>query len=78
MGVHRSHVQRQRRQDAAETAVRNRAIKSAERKRRDARMIDRLRKGTLPYAPAVMSWLSDRLDKKANRITTEDVKPLLG
>lgn len=78
MGIHRSHLRRQRREDAAETAVVNGLRKDAERGRRDARMLGTLRGGSLPYAPSVMSWLSRKLDKRSSRITPEDVKSLLG
>ena len=63
--------------DALETKSRNRIPKTKERARRDARMLDKIKAGTLPYAPPVMSWLSRRLDKKASAITQEDLKTLL-
>jgi hypothetical protein len=63
--------------EAKETKKENRRFKEAERARRDARMTQRLKGGCLPYAPAVMSWLSRKLDKKAHRITSEDVKAIL-
>jgi len=77
MGIHRSHLRRQRCADAAETAVRNGLRKDAERARRDVRMLGTLRNGVLPYAPPVMSWLCRHLDKKSSQITPEDVKSLL-
>ena len=78
MGIHRSHLRRRRRADAAETKARNGVVKTAERSRRDARMTEALKSGTLPYTPPVMSWLSRTLDKKASRITPDDVKSVLG
>ncbi len=77
MSIHRSHQQRRERQDAARTRIKNKTWKDMERARREARMLDVLRAGGPPYSPAVMSWLSRRLDKKAGKITPEDVKTLL-
>ena len=77
MGLHRSAIRRQRRTDAAATRLRNGFVKVAERARRDARMVKTLHDGSLPYTPGVMSWLSRKLDKKASRITPEDVKALM-
>ena len=37
-------------------------------------MIEKLKAGSLPYAPTAMSWLSRELGKKASRITPDDVK----
>ena len=77
MGIHRSALARRRRNDAIETRAENRIVKTAERARRDGRMQVKIKAGTLPYAPPVMSWLSRTLDKPASRITAEDVKKLL-
>ena len=77
MGLHRSALKNRRRRDAAETKARSRAAKDKERARRDTRMAEKLREGSLPYPPAVMSWLSRKLDKRANKITPEDVKSLI-
>lgn len=63
--------------DAAETKVVNNALKARERSRRDARMIEKLKSGSLPYTPVVMSWLSRKLDVKASRITENQVKTLI-
>lgn len=52
--------------------------KASERGRRDARMIAKVRAGKLPYPPAVMSWLSRRLDKPATKISQADVQKLIG
>ena len=77
MGIHRSELMRRRRTDAAETKARNRVLKEQERARREARMLEMIKKGSLPYTPTVMSWLSRKLDKKAGRITAEDIKTLV-
>ena len=72
-------VRRNRRRiDQPKTAAANQSKKSAERARRDTRMLDKLRAGGLPYTPVVMSWLSQKLEKKASRITPDDVRALIG
>lgn len=67
----------QRRVDMAESRYRNGIRKTKERARRDARMMETVKKAKPPYAPAVMSWLSARLDKPARLITPEDVKKVV-
>ncbi len=63
----------QRRVDMAESRKRNGTRKEKERTRRDARMLELVKGGKLPYTPPVLSWLSTRLDKPASRITQADV-----
>ena len=77
MGMHRSALKRRRRTDAVMTKARNAGVKDNERARRDTRMLQTIKKGTLPYTPPVMSWLSRKLDKKASRITSEDIKIMM-
>ena len=74
---HRSDRLRIRADDAAATKVVNRKSKVKERARRDARMVERIKEGGLPYTPEVMSWLSVRLNKRSACITDQDVKSLL-
>ena len=76
MGMHRTHRRHMERMDAIETKATNIIYKTKERTRRDARMMDTVKSGKLPFAPAVMSWLSRQLDKPAARITSEDLKAL--
>lgn len=59
------------------TRQKNSQRKTAERNRREQDMLDLLKKGTFPYTPAVMSWLSERLDKKAGRIEPADIETLV-
>jgi len=40
-------------------------------------MIEKVRAGSLPYTPVVMSWLSTKCAKKASRITPDDVNALI-
>ena len=77
MAMRRSVRKHYDRSDALETRARSRVAKSKERARRDARMMEKIKAGDPPYPPAVMSWLSRKLDKKANRINPEDVRALL-
>lgn len=67
----------QRREDMAESRHRNGILKSKERARRDARMVEVVKKGKLPYTPPVLSWLSARLNKPGRLITQDDVTRLL-
>ncbi len=77
MGIHRSAIIRQDKMDAAETKATNRIRKDAERKSRDARMVVKIKGGSLPYTPVVMSWLSAQLGKPSTKITPDDVKSLI-
>jgi hypothetical protein len=61
----------------AESRLRNGAVKVKERARRDARMLETVKNGKLPYTPPVLSWLSVRLNKPGRLITQEDVQKLL-
>jgi hypothetical protein len=67
----------QRRFDMALSRRENGMKKDKERQRRDLRMREIIRKGTFPYTPAVMSWLSVQLDRPSSRIKPEDVQKLL-
>lgn len=78
VAMRRSVRKRYDQMDAEATRARSRTIKRKERARREARVVEKLKEGSLPYAPAVMSWLSRELGKKATRITSEDVQALLG
>ena len=73
----RSEGKRQRREDAQGASVRNRVVKAKERARRNTRMMETIRKDDPPYSPTVMSWLSRSLNKKASKITADDVKTLI-
>jgi len=67
----------QRRVDMQMSRRENGTRKSGERERRDARMLAIVRKGKLPFIPAVMSWLSTTLDKPSRQIVQADVDQLL-
>jgi hypothetical protein len=69
-----------REQVAADQALSRRTNgmrKMKEHIRRDMRMLDLVKKGKLPYTPAVLSWLSGKLDKPSSRIVQTDVDGLL-
>jgi hypothetical protein len=76
MGARR--IRREQRQvDMAESRHRNGFRKTKERARRLARLQDALKKTQPPYAPTILSWLSDLLDKPGRLITPDDVKQFL-
>ncbi len=76
MKVTRSMFHRYRQQDAADTKARNVIVKMKERSRRDARMMEAIKGGSLPYTPVVMSWISRKLEKPASKLTPEDIAKL--
>jgi len=51
--------------------------KEKERNRREKQMMSILKTGQVPYTPAVMSWLSAKLDKKASNITETDISSVI-
>jgi hypothetical protein len=68
----------QRQYDQKMSRLVNGELKSKERVRRTARILGLIKsQGKLPYAPSVMSWLSQELDKPSTRITQEDVDGLV-
>ena len=67
----------QRAADMAESRRVNGMLKMKERARRDARMLEILKQGQLPYTPSVMSWLSTKLDKPSRLIQQAEVDQLL-
>ena len=77
MAVNRSTRLERRRLDAVETKATNRRAKTKERARRDERMVRKLRAGSLPYTPEVMSWVSAKLDKRSGQLTQDDIARLL-
>ena len=67
----------QRREDMAESRHRNGIRKAKERERRDARMLELVKGGKLPFTPPIMSWLSAKLDKPSRQIRQADVDALV-
>lgn len=68
-----ARMDRIRDKSAASRTV-NGELKRKERANRDTRMKELVGKGTFPYTPAVMSWLSVQLGKPATEITADDAK----
>ena len=54
----------------------NGILKTKERARRDSRMLAVINGKKLPFLPAVMSWLSAKLDKPSRLIKQEEVDQL--
>jgi hypothetical protein len=76
MGARR--IRRQQRQfDMALSRRENGMKKMYERERRDQRITAIIKKGTFPYTPAVMSWISAKLDKPTGKIVQADVDKLI-
>jgi hypothetical protein len=76
MGARR--IRREQRQvDMADSRHRNGVVKLKERARRDARMLEIVKKGKLPFTPPVLSWLSAKLDKPGRLINDADLQKLL-
>jgi hypothetical protein len=67
----------QRRVDMAESRRCNGSRKVAERDRRRLRMIELIKQGQLPYTPAVMSWLSQQLNKPSRLIVQSEVDKMI-
>jgi hypothetical protein len=59
--------------DQALSRTTNGFYKVKERDRRQKRLVEKLKAGKAPYGPAVMSWLSQALNKPSGQITPEDV-----
>jgi len=76
MGARR--IRREQRQfDMARSRIVNGHQKKKERDRRDARILELVKKSKLPYTPRILSWLSEKLDKPSTRITQDDVNKLV-
>jgi len=75
--MRRKQIRELRQTTAAETKGSNRLRKDQERRRRKSRMIATLQSGSLPYGPAVMSWLSRELNKPAGCIQKTDIDAIL-
>ncbi len=63
---------------AKATRQTNSTKKEFERERRKSLNVKIIKAGKFPYTPAIMSWLSSELDKKASQITEADVKTVTG
>jgi hypothetical protein len=66
-----------RQRDMRESRIVNGHRKRDERVRRDANMKELIKKGTFPYTPPILSWLSAQLRKPGRLITPDEVKKLV-
>ena len=66
------------RDNAAVTRAENGVRKRKERANRDKRMKEIILKGSWPFTPAIMSWVSTQLGKPTRRITETEVWRLVG
>ncbi|MFO0865537.1 MAG: hypothetical protein U0744_12955 [Gemmataceae bacterium] len=71
--IRRDQIQRDQKLSRLENGVR----KVKETVRRDKSMTERVKAGKLPFIPAIMSWLSRKLDKPSTKITQADVDQLV-
>jgi hypothetical protein len=76
MGKRRDRFDRRQVDQALSRSV-NGPLKVKERARRRARMIESLKKGSMPYTRPVRSWLCRELGKKERQITPADVQKLI-
>lgn len=76
MKVTRKQRLGKRQSEAIITKFGNRRRKEKERIRRDERMTERIKAGSPPYTPDVMSWLSAKLGIASTRIADTDLAPL--
>lgn len=67
-----------RQRDMQSSRIENGHKKRGERARRDVTMKELIKKGTFPYTPPILSWLSIQLGKPGRLITPDEVKKLVG
>ncbi len=65
------------RDNSAKSRTVNGALKRKENANRDKRMKQLIKAGSPPYSPAVMSWASEKLNKRSAGITAEEYKSLV-
>jgi hypothetical protein len=70
--IRREQIQHDQKVSRRENGI----LKVKERGRRDARMLAVIKDKKLPFLPAVMSWLSIKLDKPSRLIKQEEVDQL--
>ena len=66
------------RDNAAISRATNSARKRKESHSRDVRMKGLIKKGTFPYTPSIMSWVSTQLGKPFTQVSAEECKKLIG
>jgi len=70
--IRREQIQHDQKLSRQENGI----LKVKERARRDARMLGVIKDKKLPFLPAVMSWLSIKLDKPSRLIQQDEVDQL--
>lgn len=80
MHCHRNIRLTNLRKTKAETRARKRPGKIKARTRRDANIVAKIKaaKPETGFSAEVQSWLSDQLDKPFSKITTDEIKTLVG
>ncbi len=58
------------------TRIENGHKKRKERLSRDKKMLELLAKGTFPYTPGIMSWVSEKLGKPSTQVTADEAKAI--
>jgi hypothetical protein len=76
MGVRRDRLDL-RIVEMQESRLENGHRKRKERARKEIRLKDLVKKGTLPFTPTILSMLSQKLDKPGHKITQADVDTYL-
>ena len=76
MGIRHERLE-MRKAKAIKIRRRNSPIKTRQRQRRETVMLALLKRSQPPYTPAMLSWLSRKLEKPARQITSKNIKALL-
>lgn len=64
------------RKNGKASRIENGTRKRKERAKRKERMLELIKKGSYPFTPAIMSWVSTELGKPTNQLTDAEVKAL--
>ena len=52
-------------------------LKRKERANRDIRMAELVKKGTFPFTPSIINWISVKVGKPSTQLTEADVKAVV-
>ena len=58
------------------TRIENGTIKRKERAKRDAKMVELLKKGKFPYIPSIQTWVSEKIGKPFTQVTEAEAHEL--
>ena len=56
--------------------IENGTLKRKERAKRDAKMVELLKKGKFPYIPSMQTWVSEKLGKPFTQVTEAEAMEL--